>query len=1057
MCNIQHIPQSLGGIPPDERMDARKYLWLGSLSTMDWHRWFVVEYFEVLYKDDLSSGAFAELEVPTMPGGTGLTKRELLAATCLAWSTLELAPGLFLKVLPALGSNRGAASPPLFALLKVVWEAPNLAVLHLGCFAMLSITRRNLLADLTRHIWGHGGHVAGRKDSFSLPVAASESVPSEPGSVALPPLLHKINTGLSGLESTISFQLALPFSQDRSRSSREQPASSSGRWIQNASPSHLVLSYLKRWTWHWTFSSPVLQPDLIVKALANARQMDGFIDITMSEKSALLVKGVKVLHHRSADSPADGCLRVLLQYCLYWSSDDTIVTELLMEPQHGFVQKQKGSGGIDADEDGFVDDSELATGLTQYLYGSDFTALASFNTYGAVNLGCLSQACPYYVLSPAGLASTRGQNRFERRIKLPLSLNRLLAHADIDEVSLQMFHNTLSSVAQGGPRLCHTCKQHRAVKVGVSGGRPKPGADVLDDIASMKVYKMLESALAALNTIDLPWALQLHEGETAVMPVLPMPFGSLPQDYVSEGRWYARILEGGAKRGLLLTFLPSYDMWLSLRHLNDPRISGRETGGEGRRISLSPTRDEVGVNRHAIRRGNERARKERSASHGGEPFSMQSRKGQSCPPLGIFLFQVDEDSLGRKRVMPLGRLDVYRSILCADIPVQYRVAHAAGRSSRHRISHQADPVDRPVLSSSALDPLTYLREQYCYDIKRLHRMASARAAYLALRAGAALCYADIDRSLQECEEVAMGLDVTLLRAIKMAATSSPEADSCDDEFSTLVSTYFRPIPGTDYYIWIKSRVPEFEAHAMKEPPEPPDQHSQGELYGDEELQAPRPDLIGGKENWSSVNIAPGAESADHSSCFAVSPPLFVRFELRQTPPPESASRDPVVRRLGHGISFTHALLEGGGLLMPVESWLAHQSSRLEGKSGAPLFGGSDPSASRTIIYVIMTTFGTADSAATPMEGAARSKGHRLRSELATTFLEHIDAFASAEILRSLMSVTPVTMPAMLLVRRCLRPLPPKEVTRFQVSLGYNAHSAQNFISKTVFRFITGTR
>ena len=52
--------------------------------------------------------------------------------------------------------------------------------------------------------------------------------------------------------------------------------------------------------------------------------------------------------------------------------------------------------------------------------------------------------------------------------------------------------------------------------------------------------------------------------------------------------------------------------------------------------------------------------------------------------------------------------------------------------------------------------------------------------------------------------------------------------------------------------------------------------------------------------------------------------------------------------------------------------------------------------------------------------------------LTETLREHMDRIYCSEVLRSLLRFTPVTLSTLLTVRRCLRPMPPEEITRFLV-------------------------
>ncbi|CAM9970546.1 unnamed protein product [Ectocarpus sp. 4 AP-2014] len=58
------------------------------------------------------------------------------------------------------------------------------------------------------------------------------------------------------------------------------------------------------------------------------------------------------------------------------------------------------------------------------------------------------------------------------------------------------------------------------------------------------------------------------------------------------------------------------------------------------------------------------------------------------------------------------------------------------------------------------------------------------------------------------------------------------------------------------------------------------------------------------------------------------------------------------------------------------------------------------------------------------------------ARLTEALREHIDKIYCSEVLRSLLRCTPVTIPTLLTVRRCLRPVPAEEITRFLVPLEF---------------------
>jgi hypothetical protein len=90
-----------------------------------------------------------------------------------------------------------------------------------------------------------------------------------------------------------------------------------------------------------------------------------------------------------------------------------------------------------------------------------------------------------------------------------------------------------------------------------------------------------------------------------------------------------------------------------------------------------------------------------------------------------------------------------------------------------------------------------------------------------------------------------------------------------------------------------------------------------------------------------------------------------------------------------------------------------------------------------------TTAAAVSSAATSVAAAALQLEEGVHERLSAALVREIDALSSAEILRSLLAVTPVTHATLRLVRRCLRPLPPSEVTRLRLPLHFVLDSSSS--------------
>jgi hypothetical protein len=473
-----------GAVELEQRLEideaaTSKYLWLGSLSTMDWHRWFNVEYCEVIFRGSLAvqepDSTSSSAAVRAAPGtessfddsaaqsqqqqqhraasaasDRAKSKDQLLAAACRQWCTRALGlRGLYLRIVPQDATTAGTEPPrsavsssskqlqhrsPGFALLKVLWEAPNLAVVHLGCFGVSAANRLRLLSELSSAIWDAGGHVAARrKSAIGLPLsqlglagaADSEQSAALRGArqqqqqqrSLLPQAgtLHKINAGTSGLETAIAFQLvrggtsssdssssaATPHARAVAASLQQQQQQQHARSrFRNMSFGKYAAPYLRRRSWLWRFggsttsssssssSSAAAATAAVVRALAQARQLDGFVDVELTDTDALLIKGVTVVH--SPEKPSLAAQRMLLQYRAYAAGPGAVAVELLMEPQYGFVKVQEESGPDGESHHRWVNDRELFQLLWRYLHASDLCVLSAFNSFAAIEAMCES-------------------------------------------------------------------------------------------------------------------------------------------------------------------------------------------------------------------------------------------------------------------------------------------------------------------------------------------------------------------------------------------------------------------------------------------------------------------------------------------------------------------------------------------------------------------------------------------------------------------------------------------------------------------------------------------
>jgi hypothetical protein len=215
--------------------------------------------------------------------------------------------------------------------------------------------------------------------------------------------------------------------------------------------------------------------------------------------------------------------------------------------------------------------------------------------------------------------------------------------------------------------------------------------------------------------------------------------------------------------------------------------------------------------------------------------------------LHVFAFLVRAADF-KPRTQALGELHAVRSILLANLPAQLQqqqrhrdVTAAAQQQAQQQQHRRADS------SSSSSDSSQSDGGQYKQQLLSLHARNFARAAYTALRQGGTLCGQDLSAALSVCSQSATKVDVTLLRRIKLAAqaqqlqlspgratantsaksnassssssSSSSVAvrlDRCDEDFATTMAEYFRPVPGTDLYIYWTDERAVFSAAAEQE-------------------------------------------------------------------------------------------------------------------------------------------------------------------------------------------------------------------------------------------------
>ncbi|CAB1116053.1 unnamed protein product [Ectocarpus sp. CCAP 1310/34] len=267
-------------------------------------------------------------------------------------------------------------------------------------------------------------------------------------------------------------------------------------------------------------------------------------------------------------------------------------------------------------------------------------------------------------------------------------------------------------------------------------------------------------------------------------PILKGASGPLPSELAMRGRWFSRTIGDGA---ILLTFLPALDEW---RKEVSARLEQRRALREARK-----TRKWKKSGRKGLGRGGA------SAGKGGDKDEDDS--------LGLFLFLVRSGDFGLPIEPQSARLRDIRRILLAHIPRSHHRAMAF--KPAERIGWGDDPGGGRVGT---------LARSYQGLVNLEHRRAFLRVVYSALREGRVLCSGDLAFALSGCGETAREVNITRLRRVVLdngTAEGAPRADpadaaqqaepdkaACDVEFTSILSRYLRPVPGTAYYIYWES-------------------------------------------------------------------------------------------------------------------------------------------------------------------------------------------------------------------------------------------------------------
>ncbi len=320
-------------------------------------------------------------------------------------------------------------------------------------------------------------------------------------------------------------------------------------------------------------------------------------------------------------------------------------------------------------------------------------------------------------------------------------------------------------------------------------------------------------------------------------------------------------------------------------------------------------------------------------------------------------------------------------------------------------------------------------KEYIQAVNHVHRQASARSMYDALRHGASVCAGDFKRILTVSEELEARLDVSIMSATKLKALRTgrggglcggdgSDDDDFDQRFAEVLADYLGPIkPATGYYLYWYGVIG--ETHYRGEKYELFSTRTISTLEGGDTTSTTKPDIFysfptlvsSGSSHASRAFASVANLGYDHYKAddddddsdsqlpssvpgkvlYEILPPMFVRFELRRV------SKDGKLIKcvqLDEARGYSEALL-----CVTVDG--AHEDDQ-------------------TFLIMFLSTFPEVTSA----------KTISLQEELTSTILSNIDALMNAEVLRLLLDVTPVTLDGLDLVKKCLSPLPQSEMLQF---------------------------
>ncbi len=444
------------------------------------------------------------------------------------------------------------------------------------------------------------------------------------------------------------------------------------------------------------------------------------------------------------------------------------------------------------------------------------------------------------------------------------------------------------------------------------------------------------------------------------------------------------------------------------------------------------------------------------------------------PSLGVFVCEVKTSDFGMKYKFPVGELfsrvksvfhgrgflrsSTSKALFTSNdqTPLQSDQTYSSGQSGK-LVSKEQSPFQHvPQLQCSYCfedkSNTTFLKvlnhnnnlsnvigkqEKYIRSIDQIHRLASAKSMYHALRNGASVCAGDFKRILKVCEELEASLDVSILSSTKLEAQRTGrerlkssscgedmtcgEADDFDQRFSELLTDHFGPIkPRTGYYAYLHGA--EFigeAAHTRDEQtelflkiPSPKaevrikrDFHSFTSDASNNSSTLPHLTVLTTAASGAAASLGdwvtddpnnsnpPLDSSGPEKILHEIFPPMLVRFELRR-------------------------LSKGGKLIQctPLSETMGFSEALLQTEVE------NSNEDYRTFLFMFLSTF----------LGVASAQTLSLQKELISTVLSNIDVLTIGEVLRSLLDVTPVTLEGLHLVKNALSPLPPSEVLQFCV-------------------------